>query len=72
MGIYWISGAVIRSIEQGIINRHIDKMDIDEMIEKRFDGSVPIFLAAFVDNRKLSETDLEELQKIIDRARQDI
>ena len=46
--------------------------DIDEMIEKRFDGSVPIFLAAFVDNRKLSETDLEELQKIIDRARQDI
>lgn len=46
--------------------------DIDEMIEKRFDGSVPIFLAAFADGRKLSESDLEELQKLIDRARQDI
>ena len=34
MGIYWISGAVVRSIEQVMINKYIDKMDIDKLIEK--------------------------------------
>ncbi len=34
MGIYWIAGAVIRSIEQVIINKRIDKMDLDLLIEK--------------------------------------
>ncbi|MCR4745580.1 MAG: YidC/Oxa1 family membrane protein insertase [Lachnospiraceae bacterium] len=37
MGIYWISGAVIRSIEQIIINKRIDKMDIDSIIEKNIE-----------------------------------
>ncbi|MCR4589423.1 MAG: YidC/Oxa1 family membrane protein insertase [Lachnospiraceae bacterium] len=37
MGIYWISGAVIRSIEQVLINRHIDHMNIDEIIEKNME-----------------------------------
>ena len=34
MGLYWIAGSVVRSIQQIIINRHIDKMDIDELIKK--------------------------------------
>jgi YidC/Oxa1 family membrane protein insertase len=34
MGIYWIAGAVIRTIQQIFINKHIDKMDVDAMIEK--------------------------------------
>ena len=34
MGIYWIAGAVIRSIQQVLINKHIDKMDIDAMVEE--------------------------------------
>ena len=34
MGLYWISGSVIRSIQQIVINKHIDKMDIDEMVKK--------------------------------------
>lgn len=37
MGIYWIAGAVIRSIQQVIINKHIDKMDFDSIIEKNKD-----------------------------------
>ncbi len=37
MGIYWIAGAVIRSVQQVIINKHIDKMDIDSIIEKNKD-----------------------------------
>ncbi len=34
MGIYWIAGAVIRSIQQLVINRSLDKMDIDEVVQK--------------------------------------
>ncbi len=34
MGIYWIVGAVVRSVQQVVINKYIDKMDIDKVIEK--------------------------------------
>ncbi|MDD3368170.1 MAG: YidC/Oxa1 family membrane protein insertase [Lachnospiraceae bacterium] len=37
LGIYWIAGAVIRSIQQIIINRHIDKMDLDAEIKKNIE-----------------------------------
>lgn len=37
MGLYWIAGSVVRSIQQIIINRHIDKMDIDEVIKKNIE-----------------------------------
>jgi YidC/Oxa1 family membrane protein insertase len=34
MGLYWIAGAVVRSIQQVVINKHIDKTDIDAEIAK--------------------------------------
>jgi YidC/Oxa1 family membrane protein insertase len=34
MGLYWIVGAIARSIQQVLINKHIDKMDIDAEIAK--------------------------------------
>lgn len=34
MGLYWISGSVVRSILQVISNKHFDKMDFDEIIKK--------------------------------------
>ena len=34
MGIYWIAGSVVRTIQQIVINKHIDKMDIDSIMEK--------------------------------------
>ena len=37
MGIYWIAGSVVRSIQQVIINKHIDKMDLDAMIAKNLE-----------------------------------
>lgn len=37
MGLYWIAGAVIRSIQQVIINKNLDKTDIDELIKKNVD-----------------------------------
>ncbi|MCR5120719.1 MAG: YidC/Oxa1 family membrane protein insertase [Lachnospiraceae bacterium] len=34
MGIYWIAGSVVRSIIQVAVNKHLDKIDIDEMIKQ--------------------------------------
>ena len=34
LGLYWVAGAVVRSIQQVVINKHIDKMDLDEIIKK--------------------------------------
>ena len=33
MGLYWVAGAVVRSIQQVVINKHIDKIDLDEVIK---------------------------------------
>ena len=34
MGLYWVAGSVVRSIQQVLINKHIDKMDFEEVIQK--------------------------------------
>ena len=43
--------------------------EIDGFVEEKFEGSLPAFLAAFTRKQKFSEGDLDELQKMIDRAR---
>lgn len=37
MGIYWIAGSVIRSIQQIIVNKHLDHIDIDEVVKKNLE-----------------------------------
>ena len=37
MGLYWVAGAVVRSIQQIAINKHIDKIDMDELIKKNIE-----------------------------------
>ncbi|RKM54927.1 membrane protein insertase YidC [Butyrivibrio sp. X503] len=37
MGIYWIASAVVRAIQQVLINKHIDKTDIDAQIAKNIE-----------------------------------
>ena len=34
IGIYWIIGALVRTVQQLVINRHIDRMDMDAFIQK--------------------------------------
>ncbi len=34
MGLYWIAGSVVRTIQQIVINKHIDKMDFDKIIQQ--------------------------------------
>ena len=38
MGLYWIMSAVVRTIQQLVINKHLDKMDIDEEIKKNIEA----------------------------------
>lgn len=40
--------------------------EIDELMEKRFGGSLPAFVAAFTKRQKLSEEQLEQIMKIIE------
>ena len=43
--------------------------EIDELVEKKFEGSVPAFIAAFTKRTKISEKELDEVQKMIDQIR---
>lgn len=39
MGIYWVAGSVVRSIQQVVINKHIDSLDFDTIIEQNAEKS---------------------------------
>lgn len=43
--------------------------EIDELVEKRFAGSLPAFVAAFTSRQTLSAQELDEVQRMIDRIR---
>ena len=45
------------------------KEQFDELVEKRFGGSVPSFIAAFTKHQDLSDADLDEMQRMIDTIR---
>ena len=49
MGLYWIVGSVVRSIQQVLINKHIDKMDIDEIIKKNEEKQKKKLIKAGID-----------------------
>lgn len=37
MGLYWIAGAVIRSVQQIIVNKHMDSVDVEALISKNLE-----------------------------------
>ncbi len=53
LGIYWIAGAVVRSIEQVLINKHIDKMDLEAEIKKNVEKRNAKLRKAGIDPDKL-------------------
>lgn len=52
-----------------ISREEAENSEIEELVEKKFGGSVPAFLAAFVRRQELSEGELDEVQRMIDRIR---
>ena len=64
----------ILSNDSGIVTSLISKDDaqayeIDELVEKKFEGSLPAFIAAFTKRQDLSGDELDEVQRMIDRIR---
>ena len=47
----------------------LSTQEIDELVEKKFEGSLPAFVAAFAKHRTLSAKDIDEMQKMIDSYR---
>ncbi len=47
----------------------IQASEINEMVEKTFEGSLPAFIAAFTKHQKISQKEIDEVQKMIDRYR---
>ena len=43
--------------------------EIDELVEKKFQGSLPAFVAAFTKRQDMSPKELDEVQRMIDRIR---
>ncbi len=41
--------------------------EIDELVEKKFEGSLPAFIAAFAKKKNLSDDEIEQIRKIIDK-----
>ncbi len=44
----------------------VQEAEIEELVEKKFQGSLPAFIAAFGRHKKLSEAEVEEIRKIIE------
>ncbi len=54
-----------------VSKEEIQRSELQELVEKRFEGSLPAFLAAFGSRRKLSRKEAEELKALIDTMRED-
>ncbi len=65
-GVLKNENAVVTSL---VSKDEVQAAEIDELVEKKFAGSLPAFFAAFTKKQKLSDRELDELQKMIDQAR---
>ena len=60
--------------EDGLITALVSKeaaqaREIDVLVEEKFQGSLPAFVAAFTKRQTLSDEELDEVQRMIDRIR---
>lgn len=85
LGLYWIAGAIVRSVQQVVINRHIDKIDFDEVIkenmlkaeekrkkEKDYVAASKVNSSAKMNTKVLASTSTmstEEKEEIIEKAK---
>lgn len=47
----------------------VQAAEINEMVEKTFEGSLPAFIAAFTKHQKISDAEIDAVQQMIDRYR---
>lgn len=47
----------------------VQAAELNEMVEKTFEGSLPAFIAAFTKHQKISKAEIDAVQEMIDRYR---
>lgn len=47
----------------------VQAAEIDELVEKKFEGSLPAFITAFTKHQQISDKEIDEVQKMINRYR---
>ena len=52
-----------------ISKREFTALQTEEFVDEAFNGSLPSFIAAFADRKKLSKREIEEIQEIINKSR---
>lgn len=56
------------TIVHSLISKEEAQMsELDELVEKKFEGSLPAFIAAFARRQELSDTEIEEIRRIIEK-----
>ena len=63
-GVIKNENAVVTSV---ISKEEAQLSELDEMMDKKFEGSLPAFIAAFGRRQELSEADIAEIRRIIER-----
>lgn len=59
------------SIVSALVSKdEVQAAEIDELVEKKFGGSLPAFVAAFTKYQRISREEIDEMQKMIDRFRE--
>ncbi len=48
-----------------VSKQQVQASEMDEMMEKTFEGSLPAFIAAFAKRQELSDEQIEEIRRII-------
>lgn len=47
----------------------VQAAELNEMVERTFEGSLPAFIAAFTKHQKISDAEIDAVQQMIDRYR---
>lgn len=63
-GVIKNENAVVTSI---ISKEEAQQSELDELVDKKFEGSLPAFIAAFGKRQALSDAEIEEIRRIIER-----
>ena len=59
------------SVVTALVSREqVQAAEIDELVEKKFEGSLPAFVAAFTKHRSVTEEEIDQVQRMIDRFRE--
>ena len=54
-----------------VSKEEVQAAEIEELVDKTFEGSLPAVIAAFTRHRKLSSDEIDQVQQMIDRFRED-